>query len=111
MKIFKQTLGYIIVFFVLFWICCVAKCEYLTKKYEAQFQIPNEIQNMIDGKKTKKILSYSNSHAQVYFVSSGNSSGDIVNFIKVNGEWKFKNWKTVWSKTGSAEDFIWPYLR
>lgn len=111
MKIIKQLFKIIFLCFTFFWLCSILRCEYLTWKYSSGFPIPKEVGGMIDGKDSMKILEYSNNHTIVYFVSSQRSSGDIVEFILINDKWVFSHWKTVWSKTGSADDFVWPYVR
>lgn len=38
--------------------------------------------------------------------------GDTLTFCKADGEWILERggWKTVWSKSGNADGFIWPYF-
>ncbi len=47
--------------------------------------------------------------ARVYYVGG---TGDILTFSKVDETWELEHngWETVWSKTGSADGFIWPYF-
>ncbi|PBI85639.1 hypothetical protein BSF41_36160 [Flavobacterium sp. ACN2] len=111
MKIIKQLLKIIFFSFTLFWFYSFTKCEYLTWKHESEFLIPKEVSSMIDGMSSKKVLEYANYNAIVYYVSSEKSSGDTIYFILVDGKWIISNWETVWSKTGSADGFIWPYIR
>ena len=56
-----------------------------------------------------KILDYSETTATVYYVSENMSGGNVLEFVKQNEEWVYSNWETIWSKTGSASDIIWPY--
>ena len=59
-----------------------------------------------------KVLNYTSDTAQVYFVSANRTGGNILSFSKLNGKWKYDKWeRTVWSKIGSADGFIWPYIR
>ena len=55
-----------------------------------------------------KVMEYSANTAQVYYVTK-NTFGNIITFTKQNNEWILIKWKTVWSKTGSADRVIWPY--
>ncbi|MCM0666563.1 hypothetical protein [Flavobacterium tyrosinilyticum] len=83
----------------------------MTWKHGSEFLIPKEVSSMIGGVSSKKVLEYSNDSAIVYLISSEKSSGDTICFIIIDGKWIFSNWRTVWSKTGSADGFIWPYIR
>ena len=36
---------------------------------------------------------------------------DLFTFVLKDEHWTLDKWSTIWSKTGSADDFIWPYYR
>jgi hypothetical protein len=59
-----------------------------------------------------KIISYSDDFARIYCITKNRESGTIHNFIKENNEWKYNQWEGGgWSKSGSADGFVWPYIR
>ena len=55
-------------------------------------------------------MEYSKDNARVYYVTE-NSFGNMISFVKYNNNWDMVNWETIWSKSGSADGFIWPYIR
>ena len=98
-----------IVLFMLIWGIAILKCEILTYKYGYQFNTIYQENTMIGEIEYFKVLEYSDTYARVYYVSK--NSGNVLTFSKKSGEWKYDKWEqTVWSKTGSADDFIWPYI-
>ncbi len=98
--------------FPAYWFGSIAKCEILTLFYGEQFdglQLQNTMFGDID---YLKVLDYSPDAAQIYYVSKGRTSGDILLFEKRGDQWVHTEWeRTVWSKSGSADGFIWPYIR
>ena len=59
-----------------------------------------------------KVLSYNEKTARVYFVEEDGASGNILVFEKQGNDWTYYMWETtVWSRTGSASAFVWPYIR
>lgn len=117
MKIFKWTIGSIILAFALFWLSSIAVCEYNTYKYGEIFR-NIKIQD-IGGEgyfkdNKMKILKYHTDNAEVYVVreSELNKVGNIYYFKCDNdNNWEFDYYDTIWSNTGSADKFIWPYIR
>lgn len=56
-----------------------------------------------------KVIFYSSNNADVY--NDSVSGSVLIGYQKPpNGEWKVVNWKRPWSKTGSADDYICPYI-
>lgn len=112
----KKTTATIIIIFVIFLLLLTAavvspyiKAEYLTARYGDQFEGLEKQTNMLDGATYFKVLSYSEAQAKVFYVSD---SGDVITFAKnQEGQWTIQNWYTVWSNTGSADSFYWPYYR
>lgn len=97
---------------LLIWIASLVRCEVLTNKYGYEFQYAYRDNTMIDEQAYCKVLAYTDTYACVYSVANGRTSGNLLEFVKEDGtQWKFKCWKTVWSTTGSADGFIWPYIR
>lgn len=98
--------------FLLVWGASILKCEVLTYFYGSQFSIIYQENTMMGEIDYLKILNYSTRTARVYYVSKNRTGGDILIFTKRNGKWVYEKWeRTVWSKTGSADGFVWPYIR
>lgn len=103
----------------------------LTEKYGAEFgelysengfyseieylkiiQYRNEKVNFyyLDSDKLKKELSdLDNNYAVVLYVEEKHSSASLFIFCDENGQWKFVNWNLIWSVSGTADGFMWPY--
>ena len=103
--------------FVLFWISSIAMCEYNTYKHGGIFR--NTKIHDISGERYLddckiKVLKYNNDDAKVYaiFENDLNEVG-LLYYFKNNddGDWVFDYYDAVYSKTGSADGFIWPYGR
>lgn len=111
-KIIKRIIFVVIFSVLLFWAASIIKCEYLTIRYGDQFSTEYAQHTMIAKPDYLKVLKYTDTYAEVYYVKSG-AGGDILKFARtdVDFEWEFVEWITVWSKSGSASDFIWPYIR
>ncbi len=85
------------------------KAEILTAKYGGEFCDLQRQTNMLNESEYYRVLSYTKDLAKVFYVSD---TGDLLTFEKNSiGEWKYSEWKTVWSDSGSASEFIWPYYR
>ena len=84
------------------------KAEYLTIRYGHEFIGLESQTNMLNSSRYHKVFNYSDTTATVFYVSD---SGDLIAFVKNEGVWKLKKWETIWSKSGSADGFIWPYYR
>lgn len=96
--------------FLLFWGGSCIYFEVLTSQHGEEFTELYKLSNMIDEVDHLKVMKYSDTTAKVYYVTE-NTVGDLFTFIKQNGEWELEKWETVWSKSGSADGFIWPYIR
>jgi len=108
----KKFLLNVILVVLLIWGISILKCEVLTWQYGSQFEIVYRENTMMGEIDYLKVLDYSEESARVYYVSKNHSGGDVLIFSKQNGLWKYDKWeRTVWSKTGSADGFIWPYIR
>lgn len=108
----KKFLLKVIIVVLFIWVISILKCEILTWQYGSQFETAYRENTMMGDVDYLKVLEYSESSARVYYVSKNRSGGDVLIFSKQNGLWKYDKWEqTVWSKTGSADGFIWPYIR
>lgn len=88
----------------------VIRCEMLTHKHYAEFCDAYKENTMLGEIDFFKVLEYEPfSYARVYYVSEGKSGGNILIFKYDNGSWKEISWNTIWSKTGSADNVVYPY--
>ena len=85
------------------------KAEILTLKYGNEFYDLQKQTNILTDAEYYKVISYSKDTAKVFYVSD---SGDLLTFKKNDdGCWELSGWKTIWSTSGSASEFMWPYYR
>ncbi len=85
------------------------KAEVLTLRYGDEFNDLQKQTNILTDAKYYRVISYDNNTAKVFYVSD---SGDLLTFKKGSDEnWELIKWKTFWSNTGSASEFMWPYYR
>jgi hypothetical protein len=84
---------------------------FFTYQHYKEFEgLEESTTNMMSKSKTIKVLEYSTISSRVYYKNS--YSGNVLKFIKKDDKWVLDKWeKTVWSKMGSADDFMWPYGR
>ena len=111
-KVLIWVVGTALAVLVICWGISFLKCEALTRKYSYQFEEIYKDYTMFEDPDDIKILEYEKTEAVVYYVTKG-SGGDIVKYRRdgEDGQWQFVNWETVWSRTGSASGFVWPYIR
>lgn len=103
--------GFIFVLFILLVLqmSAVIKIEILTAKYYDIFQDAYKSNTMLGEMDSFKVLEYDGATAKVYYISKNKTSGDVLSFANVDGAWEETYWETIWSKSGSASDVIWPY--
>lgn len=75
------------------------------------FQNEYQQTGMIDEIEYFRIISYSNEEASVFYVLEDHSAGVVLSYRKEQGSWKLQRWEAIWSTTGSADGFYWPYYR
>ena len=110
-KTLKCCICVLLIAIGVFWGVSIIRCEYLTAKYGFQFgDLYSEHTSLSHD--YLKILDYSDNKAVVYYVERG-EGGDVLCFERETGEsdWHFVCWRTIWSRTGSASEFVWPYIR
>lgn len=86
----------------------LARCELLTRQYHDTFALAYKSNSMITDVADFKVLSCDGRTAEVYYISD--TQGDVLVFENRNGAWVEAEWRTVWSKSGSASDVVWPYV-
>ncbi len=96
------------------WIASIIHCEILTAKYSDEYLLDACNNNMVGRLDTLKILDYKPySYCKAY--GKTNESGNL--FILIydgyigQPSWNAVYWDTIWSKTGNADGFVYPYIR
>lgn len=110
MKKMIKVLGLIFLAFVIFWLYSYFSCELKTFKHGNEFKNLYSETGIINSVDYLKVLDYSDDAAKIYYVSK-NTGGNIVYFMKLNNKWHLKNWASVWSKYGNADNIVWPYIK
>ena len=100
----KKLVLVVIILFICF---SYGKVEFLSLKYSDLFK--NNHNNMIQNVDYCKVLKYGNDKAEVLFISDNHGNKDIVFYEKIDDIWTETCWKTVWSSSGTADGFIWPF--
>lgn len=100
----------ILLAFLVFWFGSIAFCEVTTMLHGDEFLAAMDEITPIMNVEKLKVVNYSDQTAKVYFYSG--SGGALVVYRKTtDGIWAQEGWEKTWSKTGSADDYIWPYIR
>ena len=85
------------------------KAAYLTLLHGEEFEGLELQTHMLNEARYFRVLEYSENEATVFYVSD---TGDLITFVKnESDQWTIQCWKTIWSTTGSADEFYWPYYR
>ena len=86
------------------------KAEVLTLKYGDEFEGLQKQTNMLGELEYLKVLSYSSDTAEVLYITDSGDLRCLLTFAREpNDEWEVSEWKTIWSKSGSADEFMWPF--
>ena len=108
MRKFILVVVILILFLIVFWGGTIIKCEITTVRHGDEFLSFEEVNTA----SKFKILTYKNDFARIYCINFDKSNGSVHNFIKRDGIWIYNAWEDGgWSKSGSADGFIWPYIR
>lgn len=111
-KIRKLIKGIIIGYILGVLIIPYIKVEILTYLYGKEFDGLDKQTNMLVGSEYYKVFSYDSKHfARVYYIDKDHTSRNLITFTKEDGAWKLYQWDTIWSSSGSADSFMWPYYR
>lgn len=111
-RLFFICVTLVVVILLSVWLTAVVQCEVLTHKYGAQFEDAYIGHTMFVTPDYHKVLEYSEHRAVIYYVTVFDC-GNIVVFEREDAQtpWAFYEWHTVWSDGGSADGFVWPYIR
>jgi len=108
-KILISVFAFIIIIPIIIWLFSLIKCEVLTKKYYNEFSKAYTQNVMIDEIESFKVIKCNKSNAKVYYIVKDMACAHILEFVNTNNGWTEKSWETVWSKSGSASDIVFPY--
>lgn len=81
-------------------------------KYFKVFKYRNEEVGIrcLNNKKLKDVLGKLNDdYAVVLYVEENHSSASLFIFLEKDCKWELLDWYLVWSYSGSADGFMWPY--
>ena len=109
MKPFQKWIITILIVFVLLLVIFFPylKAEVLTFQHGSEFEGLEQQTKMLAEARYYKVLSYTENTATVFYVSD---TGDLITFRRDSqGNWQYTDWVTIWSNTGSADEFYWPY--
>lgn len=103
----------------------------LTKKYASEFSELYRDNGFYEDIEYFKVLKYRNEqvdikclsneklkntldnlnddYAVVLYVEENHSSSSLYIFYDEDGQWKLLDWYLVWSNSGTADGFMWPY--
>ena len=104
-KYIKKSFIFVLFILLVLQMSAVIKIEILTAKYYDIYKS----NTMLGEMDSFKVLEYDGATAKVYYISKNKTSGDVLSFANVDGAWEETYWETIWSKSGSASDVIWPY--
>lgn len=82
-------------------------------EYLKVFQYRDEKINLyyLDNDRLKQKLSnLGDEYAVVLYVEENHSSASLFIFYDEAGRWKLSDWDLIWSSSGSADGFMWPYF-
>lgn len=109
MKIIKRLIFAMIAVFMMLWLFAVIKCEINTNKFKGELPALVDIHGEHNYNKIK-VLYCNNCYAYVY--ATTDDYGNTYHLKKgEDGHWEQYEWECIWSRHGSADGFIWPYIR
>lgn len=82
-----------------------------TALYGNEFKNEYQQTNMIPKIEYYKVFYCTGNKAKVYYVEENHESGNYLWFQRVDSKWKMTEWKTVWSKFGSASGITYPIYK
>ena len=115
--IFRWSLSCLLIGFLIHWGIDYAQCEALTKKHAQELLPACNAHTMVGPVDDLKVLSFEKGSKAKVYVRAGKANSAECGIVfslfynKQTQTWKIAHWHTVWSIGGSAEDFIWPYVR
>ena len=105
---------FIVAMIFVIWVSEVIRCEVLTAQYGNELFDVCDAHPMMGPMEYIKVLDYKrNAYAKVYAVSEAHSNGSefILIYDHDSEKWIIQVWLGIWSAEGSADGYIWPYIR
>lgn len=85
------------------------KVEIHSYMYADEFKdIINE-NSMFNDYEYYKVMNYKKYNAEILCIAKNHTASFLIYFDKQEGSWYLDDWKCVWSKSGTADGFIWPF--
>lgn len=134
MKKYKKVFIIVIIVllpFLIYFLIPYLEVNILTSKYGAEFSSlysKNGFYNNIEylkifqyrGEKVDMVYLYkddlkkeldvlNDDYAVVLYIEENHSSAALFIFYDANGEWELSSWDVIWSFSGTADGFMWPY--
>lgn len=85
------------------------QAEILTWQHGPAFKDGYQQTGLIAEVEYFKVIKHSTTTAEVFYVSKDHAGGNLLIFSYEENQWQLKRWSAVWSKTGSADGFMWPF--
>lgn len=104
----------VLIILIVFIIISYLYVEILTYKYGMQFAHLYDASSWIENCSSHKVFKYADDEADVYYEAFNPNEKKVsatfmYHFKRVNDTWMLDSWECIWSRTGSADGFIWPY--
>ncbi|MCL2376951.1 MAG: hypothetical protein FWC76_06075 [Defluviitaleaceae bacterium] len=93
---------------LILWAGPLVRFEMLTQRHGHEFTYLYKQTGMIPSPDFFTVLSHSGEETTIYYVTR-NVVGNTISFVKQDGEWTMAGWDTIWSWSGSADGFLWPF--
>ncbi len=87
------------------------KAEFLTLSHGDEFAELYEQIGWLTGIEYFKVIEYSADAATVVYIEGGHNTCFRVEFVAEGDSWRAESFDCVWSTSGSADSFMWPYYR
>lgn len=81
-------------------------------EYLKVFQYRDEKTNLYyldDDRLKEELRDLGRDYAVVLYVEENHSSASLFIFYDEDGQWKLSSWNLIWSTSGTADGFMWPY--
>ncbi len=107
---FQLILGSIICLFLV-WSVSVIRCEVITYQHKDEFHMI--LDSVYDDSFNLKVLEYNQrDSARIYCISKDKAYADVlrVGYDLENDCWHVYDYVGGWSKTGNADDIVYPYI-
>lgn len=85
------------------------RAEWLTFRYGEQFRGLYGQTGTLRQIAYLRVIDYDRTRAKVCYVTEGHQSMAVLDFEKHSGFWILDTWEPVWSKSGGAQGFVFPY--